>query len=75
MQDLRVAVPSPLAVLRNFRESCNLTGRFNSPGVYCVTFLRQFENLGIDFVDTGDFVQFGHFGFAAEGPAARALRP
>jgi len=73
MQDLRVAVPSPLAVLRNYHESGNLTGRFNSPGAYCVTFFGQLGKVRIPCVDAGDFVQFGHYGFACEGLAAWAL--
>lgn len=73
MQDLRVAVPSPLAVLRNYHESGNLTGRFNSPGAYCVTFFGQLEKVRILCVDARDFVQFGHYDFAGEGLAAWAL--
>ena len=49
------------AVLRNYRESCNLTGRFNPPSANCVTFFREYENMRTVRISVIKFIRSGNF--------------
>lgn len=60
-------------VFRNYRDACNLTGRYNLPSANCVTFFGRREKTTTVLICGSKFVRFGKFLLRNEGLAAYGL--
>jgi hypothetical protein len=64
---------TPLAILRSYHESGNVTGRFKLYGAYCVTFFGHCMNMRIPRIRIGYFGGYRIFSLEREGLVAYGL--